>query len=143
MMTPVTGRRLAWVGAGAVLVLGWLSGYALWHTEPFAEGFRTIPFAPAEAAGISGVALAGFLTAGILLRDATRWRTRFGWAALAGTTLVIGYALSFVWFGGFCLDPGDYCLTSWKARMLPAVGAGVALVTGALSCEWRRGKPTT
>lgn len=132
-------RRRRWVVAAFVVLVGWLAGYPMWHTDPSGHGFRTIPFTVGETVIITSVALVGYVASGLLLRGRLPWHVRLGWAGLVLTTVVVAYALSFVWFGGFCLDPHDVCITSPLSRVAPAVGAFAALAIGALSSEWRRG----
>ncbi len=54
-----------------------------------------------------------------------------GYAALLLTGLVLAYLSSFAFFGGFCLDPGEACITSWPSRV-----AHLAVAVGCVAAGW-------
>ncbi len=130
---------MGWVIAAAVLVLGWVAGWRVWHDERSPALYGAIPFDWFETIALGGLASLGYGTAALLFRGNGRRRTRIAWAALAGTTLVVGYLLSFTWFAGLCFDPGPYCRTTWPSRLLPLAAAVGVCAIAAVACEIRRG----
>ena len=115
-------RHAPWGAAAAVVTLGWGAGYLLWQPDPPGEFGAYFDLELPKVTLALGAPLAG--VAGLLLGREGVLRSA-GHAVLALTCLVLAYLASFAFFGGFCLDPGEACITTWPSR-LAELGAAVA-----------------
>jgi hypothetical protein len=110
-----------------VVLAGWGSGYLTW-TANDQDSYRsgTDLFLPAMilVSGMPTVVVAGRLLA------SSRKRRLLGSFALTSITVALAYLVSFSFFGGFCLDPGDVCVTSWSSRLLTLAAALACLGVG-------------
>ena len=132
-------RNWVWGGAGLVVGFGWALGYAIWTPESPGGEYGSSPdlWLPAVTV-LLGAPLAG--VAGFLLGRRGVLRTA-GYGFLAVTCLVLAYLASFAFFGGFCFEPGEECVTSWPSR-IGELGAALGCVTvGWVVHWWRAGGP--
>ena len=128
--------RSAWLWAAAValVLLGWAAGYRFWDPEsPGAEfGSYFDLFLPTLTL-LVGVPLA--VASGLLLASTGRRVRALGYAAFLTTCVVLMYLASFAFFGGFCLDPGEECVTTWPSRIAEL---GVAIGCAGVGCLTQR-----
>jgi hypothetical protein len=123
---PAAARNMLWGGAGLVVAFGWVFGYAIW--TPQSPGGEYGPFfdlwlpALTVLLGAPPTAVAGFLLSRRGIPRAA------GYALLSVTCLGLAYLASYAFFGGFCLDPGDECVTTWPSR-ISELGVALACVT--------------
>lgn len=131
-MARASKSWLPWGVAGVVVLLGWYSGYELWDPDspgerPYVTYFDAYIPALTVAVGLPLCVLAGMLV------GRPGWRTVAGYVLLTLGTLAMAYLASAVFFGGFCVDPGDPCITSWPSRIaaplvaLACLGGGFGL----------------
>lgn len=139
-MPPVLRAGLPWVAASGIVLAGWYAGYELWdprspsHAGPFQTYFDL--FVPVLTV-VVGLPLA--VVAGLLV-GASRWRSAVGYAALALGAVWMAYVTSFVFFGGFCMDSRDACITTWESRLAaPLVALGC--LTAGFDIRMRRSLP--
>lgn len=118
---------LPWLGGAIVVIAGWLWGYETW--EPVTgDGYRSYfdVFVPALTL-LVGLPLC--LLAGALLRHGPM-RVLGGLVLLALASVLMGYWVSMAFFGGFCMDPGDACITNWPSRGFALVVPLACLAAG-------------
>jgi hypothetical protein len=120
-----------WLVAAGLLLCGWFAGAALWGGDQ-GSGYRSVAIdwftlGAMVLVGAPTMAVAGWLT------PARGLRRVLGLAVWAVGCLAMTYVTFFAWFGGFCIDPGDVCETTWTSRLAPLavalllVGSGFAV----------------
>jgi hypothetical protein len=128
------GRHGAWLAAGALVVLGWASGYAIWTPEapggPYGEYFDAR--LPAETL-VVGIPL---VVAAALMLGRPGSFGGIGYALLTLAALALGGLASFAFFGGFCLDENDVCVTTWPSRAAELLVALACVALGWLVHGW-------
>jgi hypothetical protein len=114
-----------------LVILGWAAGYLIWQPESpgdvYGSGFDT--WTPRITVLIGGPLA---VAAGVLLSRAGLLRV-LGYVALGLTVVVLAYLASFAFFGGFCLDAGDTCITTWPSRLVELVLAVSCVLAGWLA----------
>lgn len=118
----LVGADVVWPLASAVVLGGWISGYFLWETEldlGYVSYFSL--FEPMLMVMLGLPLVAG---AAVLLTLRRRAARAIGFVVLGVAALVLSYLASFAFFGGFCLAPGDPCVTTWPSRVV-ALGVGL------------------
>lgn len=139
-MLQVLKAGLPWGLAACLVIGGWFSGYAFWNPKsPSDPGqFQTYfdLFVPVLTllVGLPLAVLAG------LLVGRSRWRTMAGHAALVVAAAWMAFMTSFVFFGGFCMDSQDACITNWESRLAAPLVALACLAAG-FAIRMRRSRP--
>jgi hypothetical protein len=124
-----------------VVILGWVLGYVFWQPESPGGQFEAyFDFFVPTLTLLCGIPLA--IAAGVLLGAGSRRARVAGYAALVGTCIVLIYLASFSFFGGFCLDPGDVCVTTWPSRIAELGVAMVCVAVGSVAHHLRGRRPT-
>lgn len=127
---------LPWLlGAGGV-VAGWGHGYDFWDAPSTSSAHYETYFDLYIPALTFLVGLPLCLVAGALAGRGA-WQTVSGWVLLGLVTVVMGYLASAAFFGGFCLDPGEACITSWPSRVF-ALLVPLACLAAGLGTQLRR-----
>ena len=127
-----------WGAAVALVLVGWAAGYRVWDPEsPGAIPGPTLDlFLPALTL-LVGVPLA--VASGVLLASTGRRGRALGYAAFLMTCVALMYLASFAFFGGFCLDPEDVCVTTWPSR-IAELGVAIGCVGVGWLTQRRRGR---
>jgi hypothetical protein len=125
-MSP-RGRNVTWAGAALFVVAGWFAGRAAWGAGSSPEYGSYFDILVPAGSVVLGAPVAA--TAGVML-TCSRWVRRAGYVMLAVATAELTYLASFSFFGGFCLDPGDVCQTTWASRLVALAVAEACLVPG-------------
>lgn len=138
VIEPDAERRIGvgWLVSAGVVAAGWLAGYFFWGGTSEVTGFGSW-FSAGDLAGmlLFGVPVAACAVA-LRLRGGRTARA-IGLALLCATAAGLAYLASLSFFGGFCVDPGDVCVTSWPSRVA-ALGMAVSIVgaAGWLERSW-------
>jgi len=132
----VSRGRWLWLAATLLVLAGWGAGYLFWDPDSPGEEFVSYfdLFTPAVTVLLGGPLA---VSAGLLLGGGGRGSRLAGYAALGATCLVLVFLVAFSFFGGFCLDPGDVCVTSWLSRTAELTVAIACLVGGWLAHQRR------
>lgn len=127
-------RHLAWVPWALAAVLGilaWLAGLAMYEAPPYPQMYR--------ASGAFVLSALMILALGILTSVVAAYLRSLGsGVAVAGSVVLLLATLpqaaillvSNVYGGGTCIDPGDYCLVTWPARLFPLLAELGCLAMG-------------
>lgn len=126
-----------WAVPVAVALLGWCAGFLLW--QPWMDGpdYRaaTDLWLPTVMVVLGTPAA---IASGVLFAFGGRWN-RVGWIPFVLLCLGLAWFASFAFFGGFCIDPGDVCKTTWSGRALAIFAAvwcaGAGWVTHSLGAR--------
>jgi hypothetical protein len=121
---PVRNATRVWGVVMAGVIVGWGAGYLIWAPESPDEYGSYFDVCDPALTLLVGLPLA--VTSGFLLSREGRVHL-VGYAMLALTTISLAYLAQFSFFGGFCLDPEDVCVTTWPSR-LAALGTAVLCV---------------
>lgn len=132
ILTRSTSSTKLWGAATAVVCAGWGAGYLFWReptefwapSDDFGSYFDVYDPALTLLVGLPLAVASGFLLG-------RQGRARLlGYALLALTCLSLAYLAQFAFFGGFCLDPEDVCLTTWPSRLTELAAALSCVATG-------------
>jgi len=118
-------RTSIWALAAAVVAGAWVAGYLVWDQGPDGD-FR----ASFDSLGLIVIGFVGLPLCLATSFAALRGRSGLAYLLFGGTVFLLAAVVFFAWFGGFCLEPGETCATSWASRVAALAAAWVVLATG-------------
>jgi hypothetical protein len=127
---------LPWLVGAGVVVAGWVYGYDFWDPPSTSSAYYETYFDLFVPGLTLLVGLPVCLLAGALVGRGT-WRTASGWVLLGLAAVVMSYLASMAFFGGFCIDPGEACITNWPSRIF-ALLVPLACLNAGLAVQLRR-----
>lgn len=131
-----TPARRAWLYCAAFLgaAVGWLGGLALWGSPQ--QGFGTV--LPLFDLGLVVLVAPVVLVCGVVLgltRSSGQWPRQSGAALWLFGILVLIWPMSFVHFGGLCMDANDVCVVTWPARVSVLLLGEAVIAAGVIASE--------
>lgn len=134
---------LEWVAGGVVVLAGWVAGYFVWRAPEFGEEYGRYfdVYVPGAVVALGAPAA----LAAALLRSSSMAGTRAAGSVVLLVDIVgLTYLVSFAFFGGFCLDENDVCITTWTSRIAAlAIALAVLAAGGVLERLIRRTRTVT